>query len=151
MLNKILFLVTIACTSLIFFYSLVFAENDMYLRITEVKGSSALVSPDGNRSYKIKIRFLPLPPKKSAGNKNDAVLPRDYPAFMNLATQICHALPGALNVDADKENKSIIVLFSASSREEWIASMVGEFTKKFKEQRKIDIVSWDIDRNQVPP
>jgi len=145
MLKKI---TTAVLLLLVFSFGKAFAQYDMYLRMVGVKGDSVLLPLDGNKSYRVNIRFIPLPTK---GDPSARSAPADFPAFMNLAAQVCRMYPGVLNVDVDKENKSVTVIFSASNRNEWIASLVNELTSKLKEGRNINIAGWDLDRQAPVP
>jgi hypothetical protein len=124
-------------------------EYKMYLKLTEPKDTSNLVALDGSRSYKVKVRFVPLSSLQGEdANATLRVAVGDYPAFMSLATQVCRGVPGALNINADKDARSVEILYVTSSRNDWINALVNELSVKLKEGRGINIVGWDLNRKQ---
>ena len=147
MLKKIMRMVIIAMVLITFLYSVAWCAYESFVRITFVKSGSSFVSTNGRQSYRINLRFYLLPSKPTNATDAHAVITSgsSFPAFMVLAGQICRALPGALDVQVDKkENKTLSILFIASSPREWIESLVNELTTKLKEQRNINIKGWEI-------
>jgi len=143
--------IIIAMALSVLFFPPAWCAYDIFLKIIALKSDSALVSAEGRQSHRIGLSFYPLPPginvtdianitaAKKTGTPIDS-----YPAFLGLAGQICHAMPGALDVQVDKGNNTILILFTASSMREWIESLVKELKTKLKEQRNIDIGGWEI-------
>jgi hypothetical protein len=150
MLKKVITFLTVVVSVSLFYCGSGFAqEHKMYLKLTEPKDTSNLVALDGSRSYKVKVRFIPL--SSSQGEDANATLRvavGEYPAFMSLATQACRGVPGVLNINADKDARSIEILYVTSSRNDWINALVGQLSVKLKEGRGINIVGWDLNRKQ---
>lgn len=134
MFKKITVVPAIVIVLVILFSSSAWCAYDMLLKITGIKSGSSLVSAEGKQSHRISILFYPAP---GGANVN-------YPAFMVLATQICRAIPGALDVQADREKQTITILFIAPSAEEWINSLINELKAGLKEKRDINITAWEI-------
>jgi len=151
MFQKIMRMVIITMALITLLYSTAWCAYEAFVRITFVKSESSLVSTDGRQSYRINLRFYLLPSKSTNAADAPAVIASgsNFPAFMVLAGQICRAIPGALDVQVDKkENKTLGILFIASSPREWIESLVNELTAKLKEQRNINIKGWEITKER---